>query len=144
MNRSTALASLTALVVLSLAALAPAQKMQMVGDKSEKEAKAPHSESDTLGVMKNMSKRCQMMSDSFGELEEHFDTMMKMDNIAKLKREMQKHHEMMSSMQNQMSEHQGMCQKMMSMMGSGGMHGQMMGEKSGEASSKPDDHGHNH
>ncbi len=143
MKRSTMLAALTAMIVVLLAAFASAQVMHMVGDKSEKEAKALHSESDTLGVMKNMSKRCQKMSDNFGDLKEHFNTMMNMDNMAKLKMEMQKHHEMMSSMHNQMSEHQGMCQKMMSMMGSGGMQGHMMGEKSGKAS-KPDDHGHNH
>jgi hypothetical protein len=94
-----------------------------------------------MGMMHNMSGHCQMMSEEFNKLQEHFDMMMNMNDMSKLRVEMKKHQEMMSSMHQKMSEQTGICQKMMSMMHSEGMQKgmNMMGDTSDTAASSQGD-----
>jgi len=119
-------ATLTAMAVLAAAVIASAQMMNMTGNDTQKSDQAVKENTDVTGMMNNMSSHWKMMSDSFGKLEDHFNSMMKMDNMAQLKKEMQKHHDMMSSMQQQMTDSRQVCSQMMSMMGSGNMQGNMM------------------
>ncbi|MDX9857614.1 MAG: hypothetical protein RBT76_07485 [candidate division Zixibacteria bacterium] len=93
-------------------------------------------------MMGDMSKHCKMMSSEFDDLQSHFEKMMKMDDMKALKAEMQKHHDMMTQMHENMSEQRSMCQNMMSLTHSGGMPG-MMGADS--AKSEADgQHNHDH
>lgn len=143
MRRSTMITVTSTMIVLLLGAFASAQMMNIIGGMSDVEPKAMHTESDIMDKMKNMSSNCQMISKSFNSLESHFQIMMTMENMTELKMEMQKHYGLMSAMQKKLSEHQGMCGEMASMMELDGMHGQMIGEKSSRTS-KPDIHKHNH
>jgi len=120
------IATVTAMAVLAAAVIASAQMMNMTGSDTQKNDQAVKENTDVAGMMSNMSSHWKMMSDSFGKLEDHFNSMMKMDNMAALKKEMQKHHDMMSSMQRQMMDSRQVCSEMMSMMDSGDMHGNMM------------------
>jgi hypothetical protein len=126
MKRSTMIAALATMVVLIAAVVASAQMMNMMGNNSADQDKAAGNDTGLTGVMQNMSAQHMMMSQSFGKLEDHFNSMMKINNMAELKKEMQKHHDMMASMRDQMSQNWQTCSQMMSMMGSGGMQGNMM------------------
>ncbi len=139
MKRSMILTAIVATAVFSLIAIAPAQNMKMMGGDMKDKGHGMGKDSKMTCMMGNMSKECQMMSDSFGDLQKHFDSMMNMDNMSDLKTEMQKHQQMMSSISDKMSEHRGMCKDMMSKMGSGGMEGNMMDMKS-----KSGEQGHDH
>jgi hypothetical protein len=90
-----------------------------------------------------MSQYCQMMTSDFGELETHFEKMMQIQDMKTLKAEMQKHHDMMMTMQSRMNGQRQMCQNMMSMMssmhsGGMGMHTMMGGSTAATASSDRD------
>ncbi len=97
----------------------------------------PHTDS----LVNQMSQYCRMMSNDFGKLQSHFEKMMKIQDMKTLKGEMQKHYDMMMTMQSHMDGQHQMCQNMMSMMRSGGMHG-MMGTDSA-ASESGGQHSHN-
>lgn len=93
-------------------------------------------------MMGDMSQHCKMMSNNFDDLQSHFEMMMRMDNMEALKAEMQKHHDMMKEMHDNMSAQQSMCQNMMSMMPSGGMHGSMGSDSTKSESGGQHDHNH--
>ena len=76
-----------------------------------------------MDMMKDMSNQCQMMSENFSDLGDHFQEMMKIDDINELKVAMQKHHGMMQQMHNSMNEHGKMCQNMVTMMNDSDMSG---------------------
>lgn len=76
-------------------------------------------------MMDNMSQHCKMMSNEFSKLKDHFDSMMQINDMKTLKYEMKKHQDMMNDMRQGMMQQKSMCQNMMSMMGTGGMHGMM-------------------
>ena len=113
MKRSRILIAVIAFVGLSF--WMSSSRTNVVAGEMDCKSKSMHGESGKMCKM-NMSEHCQMMSSEMGELEEHFNKMMKMDNMKALKKEMAKHHEMMSSMHEKMSEHQKTCKHMMSMM----------------------------
>ena len=75
-----------------------------------------------------------MMSGDFNELQSHFEKMMQMQDMKTLKAEMQKHHDMMIRMRNNLNKQHSMFQNVMSMMHSTGMYG-MMGADSTESGS---------
>lgn len=120
------------IVSVTMAGLVSAQ---MTGGHSKMQLADSTKESGMMEIINNTSGHCQMMSQEFDKLQQHIDRMMKMDDMSKLKAEMKRHHEMMSSMHQKMSKQMNMCQNMMSMMPSGGMKNgmNMMGNSSDTA-----------
>jgi len=93
-------------------------------------------------MMGNMSNSCNMMSNDFSRLKSHFEEMMQIKDMKTLKAEMQKHHDMLNRMYDNMSKQHSMFLNMMSMMNSAGMNG-MMGTNSTESGSTGP-HAHTH
>ena len=126
MNRFKSIAAAAALLLILLVATAPAQMNKKGEDQKNQPAQSDY-DNHMMGMMTNMTNHWQMMSGQMDKLQEHFSKMMQMNNMSELKKEMQKHQEMMTSIRNNMSEQNQLCDHMMSMMGYGGMHGGMMG-----------------
>lgn len=117
MKRFTKLSIITGVAVLTMIAFASAQMMGTTMGNSQKETTNKAEQSSLMTMMKDVSNRSEMMAGKFDELETHFKSMMGMNNMAELKKEMQKHYEMMTAMRSQMGENQKLCTQMMSMMG---------------------------
>jgi hypothetical protein len=86
--------------------------------------------------MRQMAAGDSTMAADFDRLQTHFNQMMKIDDMAKLKTEMAKHQEMMAMMHNEMMHNRQMAEHMEGMMSGGGtMHsgGMMQGMMSGGA-----------
>jgi hypothetical protein len=142
MRNSIRMFTVTGILVLGLVSLGSAQMMgggnghmsgMMSGTQADSTSQQPHM--DMMGMMHNMSNQCKMMSSEFNNLEEHFNKMMKMDDMNALKAEMKKHQKMMQSMHQGMNTQENMCQNVMSMMHSGNEQG-MMGMNSQNESKK--------
>jgi len=80
-------------------------------------------------LITGMSQYSLMMSRDFDKLQSSFDAMMQIKDMKTLKVEMQKYHEMMQQMRNQMIKLQDMHQNMMSMMHSGNVNETMPASK---------------
>jgi len=63
-------------------------------------------------MMNQVSMQSRMISDDFAKLEQHFRKMMEIDDLAKLKTEMQKHMGMMNAMQKEMMQHRNTVEKL--------------------------------
>lgn len=95
---------------------------------------------DTL--INNMSMNYNMMSGDFDRLQVHFNKMMQINDIKKLKAEMKKHQDLMQSMHLAIMKQKSMYQNMMSMMNSGEMD-KVMQMHSQESESSAE-YSHNH
>ncbi len=118
MKKSLRMLTTATLLTLGLASFGVTQMMGEGHDHSMMNQSGSTSKSDMgnmgmTGDMGDMSKGCKMMLNNFGKLQEHFDTMLQIDDINALKTEMKKHQEMLQVVYDNMSEHQSMCMNMM-------------------------------
>lgn len=130
MKRLNLIATLALVIVGSAALIASAQMMNMTGTNSPHKDKAATSVSgnaDLSGMMQQISTKYRTMAGDFTKLEQHFETMLKMNNMKELKQAMKEHRDMMTAMHDQMTNNYQMYTKMMAMMQSSGTNGQMMG-----------------
>jgi hypothetical protein len=142
MRSSVRMLTVSALLVLGLVTLGVAQMMsggnghmsQMVADSSSQRGQM-----NIMNMMNNMSDHYMMMTSDFDSLQQHFNSMMQINDMGALKSEMKKHRKMMQTMHDTMTEQKGMFQNMMSMMHSGGMQG-MMGMDGDNAAENVVDH----
>jgi hypothetical protein len=79
------------------------------------------STADSLAA--RMSNSWGMMSQDFEKLDRQFQNMMKIDDMSMLKKEMEKYHQNMMLMRDDMTQEHDVCQMMTSMMESGGTNG---------------------
>ncbi len=89
-------------------------------------------------MMGNMSQYCTTMTDNFDQLESHLQTMMQINDMPTLKKEMQKQYDMMQRMHKRMMQQRNVWHNMMSMMypeDPPGTQGQS-GQKSDQSGSK--------
>ena len=119
MKKSMNFFFLTVLATLSLTAMAFAQT-GMTGDKNMMVNEV--SPDSTRAMMMQMSKNNEMMNRDFMKLQDHMRSMMKIDDMAILHSEMQKHMEMMKSMGKMMGEQDNMYRMMMGSEKMGHMH----------------------
>lgn len=101
--------------------------MGMMGDNGE-----------FYNMMGNMPQYCNTMTDNFDQLENNFQKMMQINDNTALKKEMQKHYDMMQEMYQNMTCQQNVWHTMMSMMypeDPPGTEGQS-GQKSDQSGSK--------
>jgi len=73
--------------------------------------------SKMTGMMKDISGLSQEMTKDFADLHQHFGQMMQIDDMDKLKEEMQEHNDMMVGLHKKMSDQREKCREMMSMTG---------------------------
>lgn len=141
-------------LILGLATLVGAQMMggnqgqkttQSATTASQSKDTPQQSKADSLAA--RMSNSWQMTSQDFDKLEREFQDMMKIDDMSKLKAEMEKYHQNMMLMRNDMVQEHDECQMMTAMMQSGNtnmqgmqngrrMHGMMGMGQNGSQSSK--------
>jgi len=112
---------IAAIVAISFTGFASAQ-CSMPGmsgghDRGSSTKAGSQENSKTAGMMKDMSADCQQMTKDFADIHKHFAEMMQIDDMKKLKEEMQKHNDLMVALHKKMSDQQEKCQEMMSMMG---------------------------
>lgn len=119
MRRTSSMILLTALMALCLTAMAFAQE-NMTGNKPQMTSKM--SPDNTKAMMMKMSENYQAMEKNLAELEQHMQSMMKIENQDKLRGEMKKHMEMMKSMNMMMGQQNSMCQMMAGVGETGHMH----------------------
>ncbi len=83
---------------------------------------------DWSSMIERMDNHQQMMSSQFDTLQTRFQQMMKIDDLATLKKEMRSYMQMMDRMHQSMMTQDNMAGQMMSMMSNGNMpNGNMMG-----------------
>ncbi len=114
-------------MAFGLATLTAAQMMggnqgqRMMKSADTTSQSSTESQADSLAA--RMSNRWNMMSQDYNRLDKEYQNMMKMDDMSKLKTEMEKYHQNMMLMRNDMMQEHDVCQMMTSMMQSGGMNG---------------------
>jgi len=88
--------------------------------------------SDSLNTtMADFSKGWMTISSEFKGLEDHFNTMLKINDIKELKSALAEHQKLMNALKAQISSEQEAYQHVMTMMESGNMHSSMMGSSNG-------------
>jgi hypothetical protein len=83
-----------------------------------------------MDMIQNSADRSTDMMHDFKRLETKFDSMMKINDISKLKAQMQNYEQQMMTMQKEIAHNSQMQQQMLSMMKSGNMPADMMGNRS--------------
>jgi len=105
-------------MVLLLSAVVLAQ-MDMNKEKTKADSTMKAQKTGMMGkmnTMKNMQGNCDMMLADLLKLQEHTDMMMSLNDMAKLKTELQAHKTMITAMHDKMVKHKEMCGSMMSQM----------------------------
>lgn len=122
MKYSTPLSLTAILVLLLFVGYAPAQ----MGELPSMDSNSNNGRKDVyfaieknnagkIDILQQMANHYQIITLQFGNLEDHFQQMMQIDNMSKLKVEMEKHNDLLDQMHDKMLRHRNLCQNMILM-----------------------------
>jgi peptidoglycan hydrolase CwlO-like protein len=120
MKRSVYIFAVALLMIFALAPIGATQMMMgnMHGKQRANEADSTSGSwamnADIMGMARNMSGNCNKTVSDFDKLQDHFNAMMQITDMATLKAEMEKHQAMMKEIHDNMVREEGMFKNMMS------------------------------